>query len=294
MTHIYVKNYFLQGFLVPKFSLPHILDEIMILHSSIATRLLSDFADAYGVTFTLTKERSYVLARMDAPEGYADGYREPKLEALAKDMMSGFAPRMGELYDLMSSVFGKTDTVFLSAVRNTKKNGLEAMGGIEILGSIVGGIGAQSVRRQMVASEDRIFALSKARFELTGIIKDASAVERIQDSTANGFGATWDALETEKLFLNSLVAKKAEVSRLRKWLNHFPKPSDDVKFRMEDSVCHISTSSGERRNFLAVKSDDVLAADHEAKGVNNAGIEVLVFDPVRGFAQDEQQTFKPR
>lgn len=279
---------------MPKFSLPQVLDEILILHSTIATRLLNDFADAYGVTFTLTKERSYAMPRMDVPEGYADGYREPKLEALAKDLMDEIAPRMSELYGLMSPIFGKTDTVFLSAVRNTKKNGLEAMGGIEILGSIVGGLGAQSIRRQIVASEDRIFALSKARFELTGIIEDPSAVKHIQGCTANGFAATWDALENEKLFVNSLVAKKAEVSRLRKWLSYFPKPSDDVKFRMDEQVCHVSTSSAERRAFLAVKSDDVLAADQEAKSVNDAGIEVLVFDPVRGFAQDEPQTFKPR
>ncbi|TLX16116.1 hypothetical protein [Rhizobium sp. MHM7A] len=279
---------------MPKFSLPQVLDEILVLHSTIATRLLNDFPDAYGVTFTLTNERSYAMPRMDVPEGYADGYREPKLEALAKDLMDEIAPRMGELYGLMSPIFGKTDTVFLSAVRNTKKNGLEAMGGIEILGSIVGGLGAQSIRRQIVASEDRIFALSKTRFELTGIIEDPSAVKRIQDCTAKGFAATWDALESEKLFVNSLVARKAEVSRLRKWLNHFPKPSGDLKFRMDEQVCHVSTSSGERRAFLAVKTDDVLASDHKAKTVNDAGIEVLVFDPIRGFAQDEQPTFKPR
>lgn len=279
---------------MPKFSLPHLLDEILILHSTIATRLLNDFPDAYGVTFTLTNERSYAMPRMDVPEGYADGYREPKLEALAKELMNEIAPRMSELFEIMSPIFHKTDTVFLSAVRNTRKNGLAAMGGIEILGSIVGGLGAQSIRRQIVASEDRVFGLSKARFELTGIIEDPTAVKRIQDCTARGFAATWDALETEKLFVNSLVTRKAEVSRLRKWLSHFPKPNDDVKFRMDEQVCHVSTSSGERRAFLAVKTDDVLASDHEAKSVNGAGIEVLVFDPVRGFAQDEKQAFKPR
>jgi len=270
-----------------KLSLPQVLDEMLILHSSIATRLLNEFPDAYGVSFTLSPERSYAMARMDVPEGYVDGYREPGLEALANELMDEIAPRMSELYGMISALVSKTDSIFISSLRNTE-------GGILLKGSIIGGIRAQSISREVYADEGHIMAFSATRFQLTAIIEDAEIAEHIKTSTGGDFLDTWDALESGKFFLNSFNAKKSEVSRLRKWLSHFPSPHSTVNFRRDDQVFRASVTSDIRRTFLAVKIDDELASESRIEAIRSIGMEVLLFDPVRGLAQDESPALKLR
>jgi hypothetical protein len=224
---------------------------------------------------------------MDVPEDYADGYREPGLEALAKDLMDEIAPRMSELYGMISPLVSKTDSIFISSGRNTK-------GGVLLKGSIIGGIGSQSISREVYADDGHIIAFSATRFQLTAIIEDAENAEHIKTSTGGDILDTWDALERGKFFLNSFNAKKAEVSRLRKWLSHLPSPHATVQFRRDDQVFRASVTSDIRRTFLAVKIDDELAAESRIEAIRSAGMEVLVFDPVRGLTQDETPSLKLR
>lgn len=277
---------------MPKITLPQVLDEILILHAGIATRLLNDFPDAYGVSLTISRGRSYATATLDVPERYTDGYREPGLETLAADLMNEIEPRMSELHKTISTLLGAQEPIFLNAIRNSEKNGLQSMGGIEMWGSIVGGIGSQSVRRQVVMSEDRIIAISATRLTLTGIIEDEDVAEKIRSAASEGITAAWDAMQNEKLFLNRHVAKKSEISRLRKWLSHFP--NADVKFRLKGQVCDVAAFSKDRVSFLAIKNDDVLADSAKEKTAENSRLEVLVYDPICGLGENAVATPKPR
>jgi hypothetical protein len=277
-----------------KLNLQHVLDEILILHASIATRLLNEYPDAYGVALTLSRERSYAMAKMDVPEGYADGYREPGLEKLATELLEEISPRMNELYDTLSPAVSKKENIYLSAYRNDEKKVRKKMGGIELSGSIVGAIGSQAIQRQIMFSKDRIMAFNATRFKLTGIIRDTDTASKIEAAAEKGIAAAWEAMHEEKVFLNSAFPKKLEIVRMRRWLEHFPNPAAKAKFQLKEQVCQITTISQDRMFLLAVKSDDPIADPAQIKSIEESGMEVFVFDPVTGFKHEEAPALKVR
>jgi hypothetical protein len=277
-----------------KLNLQHVLDEILILHGSIALRLLNDFPDVHGVSFTLSRERSYAMAKLDVPAGYVDGYREPKLEALATYLLKQISPRMNDLYDALSPVADDPEDIYLNAYRNGEEVVYGVLGGINVSGSIVGKLGTHIVRRLVIVLDKRILAIEPTVLTLVCMAEEDGLVDQIERAAQNGIAHAWQTLNEKKLFLGSEFIKQPEIKRLKRWLDHFPNPNERVSVELQGPVCFVSTTSEDRKAFLAVVDGDPFA-DALRKGTPNSDtLEVLVYHPETGFKQEDEPEFKVR
>jgi hypothetical protein len=254
-------------------NLATVLDEVIVLHTGVATKLLKEFPDAFGATFMLDAEPAFALPKHDVPPEYASEYGDQKFEERSKELMVALAPRMLEIVASVAPL-GITLRDFSFSAQRADYPGVDQLKeAVDVLGAISGGLGAVRVLRAMLAANDRILVFSPSEFHVLGIVDDVSALPAIHEASSRDLLAALDHLADTKLLLN---AGSADVAALRGWVSHFPGKPGPCEIRSESPVCRLVSKSDQRKVALYVEKGDIMDLD-------TSDGNMIIFDPERGF-----------
>lgn len=258
-----------------KFSLPDLLDEALILHSAIATKLLSAFPEAHGVHFFPNHKSPAALPTADVPAGYADAYRNSDFERMAKELLDEIAPRMAEI----KMAYSPLDDITLSF--SGKRSSLEYRGKntdvIIMTGAFSGGVGSVMIRRRLAAMNTRFVATTAREFSVFGVVSDPAKRQEIEEISRRGLRKVMEHMVHNDLLLlsRSLCEKTPD---LLKWLDHFPELRGRVSVSYDWQVCHVQDCSKERVTFLAAPLGDL--------DLDKTDADFIVYDPKSGIIGD--------
>lgn len=262
------------------FDLSAALDEIIILHAGVATTLLEEFPDAFGVWFNIQANSSSALPRRNGPAGQQREYGNHLFEGRAEELLSEIAPRMKAIMRdaWYLSIEEKDLTVSAQRERMELQDGTKEC--VRVLGAFSGGGGAIVARREMLATADRVLADTPTELHVFGMIKDPSLVESVREASAAGLQSGMDHLIDRGLILNHGMIK---ADPLRKWADSFPAHSDSFELSYSNPVCRLIAKTDPSRVTLYAVAGTVgdLADNYE---------NVREYDAAEGFNFDPRPT----
>ena len=266
-------------------NLASVLDEIIVLHSGVATKLLNEFPKAFGATFMLDSDPAFAFAKADVPNGYAPEYGDEEFQTRSEELLREIAPRMREIMESVSPIGVKLRELSVSAQRERFERQQVPKDLVRIVGAFSGGVGAVVVRRDMLATGDRVLGISAAEFHVLGIVEDKAAIPSIEEAGSKGLLAGLDHLSDSGLLLNHPFI---ETAPLQKWAEHFPVQSETCVVKYEAPVCRLIAKSDQPKVILYGVSGTF-------EDPNNVADEnIREYDPVRGFDIELRQTATPK
>ncbi len=265
-------------------NLATVLDEIIVLHSGVATKLLNEFPDAFGATFMLDSDPAFAFAKADVPSGYAPEYRDEEFQTRSAELLREIAPRMHEIMESVTPIGIKLRDLSVNAQRGRFDSEEPVKEFVHIVGAFSGGVGAVVVRRAMLATNDRVLGMSAAEFHIIGIVEDRAAIPAIEEAASKGLRSGLDHLSGCGLLLNHPFI---DVALLHEWADHFPVQTDACAVRLEGPVCRLIAKSEQPWVALYVVSGTFEDLDKD----DNDNIKE--YDPVRGFDIERHRTAIP-
>ncbi|MCZ7861525.1 hypothetical protein O9X98_08945 [Agrobacterium salinitolerans] len=249
------------------------LDEVIVLHAGVATTLLEEFPDAFGVWFNIHPLSSSALPRKNGPTGQPREYGNPLFEARATELLNEIAPRMKAIMRDAWSLYIEEKDVSVTAQRERMELPEGTKECVRVLGAFSVGGGAVAVMREMLATADRILADLPTELHVIGMVKDPSLVDSIREAGAKGLQSGMDHLIEQGFILNHGMI---DTDPLRKWAASFPAHSDSFEVSYSNPVCRLIANTDPSRVTLYVASGAVgdLAASYE---------NVREYDTIEGF-----------
>lgn len=256
------------------------LDEIIVLHAGVATTLLEEFPDAFGVWFNIQPTSSSALPRKNGPARQPREYGNPLFEDRATELLNEIAPRMKAIMRDAWSLYIEEKDVSVTAQRERMELREGTKECVRVLGAFSGGGGAVAVRREMLATADRILADLPTELHLLGMVEDPSLVDTIREAGAKGLQFGMDHLIEQGFILNHGMIN---TDLLRKWAVTFPAHSDSFEVSYSNPVCRLIASTDPSRITLYAAAGT--AGDLAASNEN-----IREYDVIEGFNLEHMPT----
>nr|WP_250808419.1 hypothetical protein [Neorhizobium tomejilense] len=247
-----------------------VLDEIIVLHARIATEILNEFPDVFGLRFLLDANPPFAFAVSDVPQDYAPEYTHRGVESKSRELLASIAPRIEQIVASTAPIGVRLRDFFVTAER-AKLDGENLKNSLHVNGAISGGLGAVVVRRSMLASNDRVVAYQPAEFHALAIAEDPADVPLIREAGNSGLRAGMKHVIDRGLFLNRPYN---DAPMLLNWTDHFPAQSDTCEMVYDKPVCRLIAKSDHHKVVLYVPAGSL-------EGVTSEGI--VEYDAARGF-----------
>ncbi len=264
------------------FNLPDILDEVLILHAVVAAKLLAEFPGVYGVRFHSDRENPSATPRIDAPDGYSDGYRDKDFESRAKELMVPIFQRVAEGIEPASKLGVSLSSFDITAERSPLRGNPEIADAVNVSGAIIGGLGSVMIMRRLLISNTRVIALAPSELHVIGLALQSGQVGDIESACKGGIRAAMKYLIANDCLLNQ--SSKRSLGNLKKWIGHFPEPGVGYRIKWTENVCRIIWISKRKVTFFAVPCGTF---EGKADGSN-----IIEYDQVHGLAL-ERRTSSP-
>ena len=250
-------------------NIPDTLDRLLAVYANVTFTLMKEFPEAYGIHYFIRENGEYnAIPAADVPQGYADGYGDPKFEARAEELLRELVVAS----EALRNACAVTSSVEQLGIHVTRVKGSDQ---IRLRATVSSSHGYLFCYRDAHFRIDKpiFFSASPAVMCLTLTGEGDGHSNAIKSAAEEGMKPLFTAVVENQVMLDlkSDPAKWASMSK--RWIAAFP-TNGAVQL---EPIAHLFQCYvvGDRENVLAIVSEQ---APESAAIAAMPGVDLLHFD----------------